>query len=169
MAAPSYPQPGSVRAASGREVRLAVNGCDHVLRLDGSERLSTVLRRDLRLTGVKEGCLEGECGACTVLIDDLPVNACLMLAFQAEGRQITTVEGLAGPDGMLSSLQQAFVDNGAVQCGYCTPGMVMAAQGLLLRNPAPDEVEIRDALAGNLCRCTGFQGIFAAVKAEVAP
>ena len=111
MAAPSNPPRGSLPNVTGREVRLSVNGREHVLRLDGCERLSTVLRRDLRLTGVKEGCLEGECGACTVLIDDLPANACLMLAFQAEGRRITTVEGLAGCDGALSSLQQAFVDN----------------------------------------------------------
>lgn len=147
---------------------LHVNGREHAVQVRASDRLSHILRDGLSLTGLKEGCLEGECGACTVLIDDEPVNACLVLAFQAEGRKITTIEGLENPDGSLSRLQQAFLDKGAVQCGYCTPGMVMAAKGLLMRNAHPDEAEIRLALAGNLCRCTGFQSIVAAVKSEAA-
>jgi len=149
-------------------ITLVVNGQEHALQVRANDRLSHVLRKALDLTGLKEGCLEGECGACTVLIDNEPVNACLVLAFQAEGRKITTVEGLENPDGSLSSLQRAFLDKGAVQCGYCTPGMVMAAKGLLARNAHPDENEIRHALAGNLCRCTGFQSIVKAVKSEAA-
>jgi len=146
------------------EVTFRVNGHERTLNVGASDRLSQVLRNALDLTGLKEGCLEGECGACTVLIDDQPVNACLVLAFQADGRNITTIEGLLNPDGSLSALQQAFLDKGAVQCGYCTPGMIVAAQGLLLSNPCPDDSEIRHALAGNLCRCTGFQSIVEAVK-----
>ncbi len=149
-------------------IGLHVNGQEHVAHVRASDRLSHILRDGLGLTGLKEGCLEGECGACTVLIDDDPVNACLVLAFQAEGRKITTIEGLENPDGSLTRLQRAFLDKGAVQCGYCTPGMVMAAKGLLMRNAHPDEAEIRHALAGNLCRCTGFQSIVAAVKSEAA-
>ncbi len=145
------------------EITLHVNNQDHVLKVAASDRLSGVLRQSLGLTGLKEGCLEGECGACTVLIDGESVNSCLVLAFQVQGKRIVTVEGLETPDGRLSRLQQAFLEKGAVQCGYCTPGMVLAAQGLLNHNPCPDEAEIRHALAGNLCRCTGFQSIVQAV------
>ncbi len=141
-----------------------VNGVKYQQTVPAHETLAHFLRNRLGLTGLKIGCGEGECGACTVLIDGEPVNACLMLAFQAEGRQITTIEGLEKSDGRLSALQQAFVDHGAVQCGYCTAGMVLASEGLLRRNPNPDESEIREALAGNLCRCTGFLGIIDAVK-----
>ncbi|MCP4236202.1 MAG: (2Fe-2S)-binding protein, partial [Aestuariibacter sp.] len=123
------------------------------------------LRNQLGLTGLKVGCGEGECGACTVLLDDEPVNACLVLAFQAAGRRITTIEGLTGPDGTLSALQKSFIEHGAVQCGYCSAGMVLASEGLLRRNPSPDDSEIRNALAGNICRCTGFLSIIEAVKA----
>ncbi|MCP5074844.1 MAG: (2Fe-2S)-binding protein [Rhodobacteraceae bacterium] len=161
---PIAPDPICNSSDSTIAVELLVNGQKHRLKVRGQDRLSSVLRNALGLTGLKEGCLEGECGACTVLLDDQPVNACLVLAFQADGRTVITVEGLENRDGSLSPLQQAFVDKGAIQCGYCTPGMVMAAKGLLLRNPHPVESEIRAALGGNLCRCTGFQNIVEAVK-----
>ena len=129
-----------------------------------ASRLSGFLRDVVGLTSVKEGCCEGECGACTVLLDGQPTNSCLMLAFQAEGREVTTVEGLGGSSG----LQDAFLRLGAVQCGYCTPGILMAVEGLLRANPDPLEVEIRHALAGNICRCTGFETIVQAVAAHAA-
>jgi aerobic-type carbon monoxide dehydrogenase small subunit (CoxS/CutS family) len=144
-------------------VTLTVNGSLRSLDVEPSRRLSSMLRDDLGLTGVKEGCREGECGACTVLLDGKPVNSCLMLAFQADGRSLATIEGQVGAGGELSPLQQAFLKHGAVQCGYCTPGMILAAEGLLIANPHPNEAEIRHALAGNLCRCTGFQPIVDAV------
>src|SRR6059036_962450 len=118
----------------------------------------------LGLTGTKNGCSQGVCGACTVLLDGEPVRACLLLAVRADGRRVTTVEGL-GADGALHRLQQAFVDEGAVQCGFCTPGMLMVALALLEENPRPTEMEVRDALIGNLCRCTGYARIVRAVLA----
>ena len=136
--------------------------------IDPSQRLSDFLRTSQRLTGLKEGCKEGECGACTVLLDGAPVNSCLVLAFQIDGRRVETIEGLRGTNGQPSPLQAAFVAHGGVQCGYCTPGMVMAAEGLLRGNAAPDERAIRHGLAGNLCRCTGYQLIIEAVAAEAA-
>ncbi len=120
------------------------------------------LREGLGLKGVKEGCGVGDCGACTVLLDGSPVNACLTLAVEADGRQVITIEGLC-KEGRLSELQQAFIDHGAVQCGYCSPGMILTSQGLLEENPNPTEVDVRRALAGNLCRCTGYNSIVAAV------
>ncbi len=147
-------------------IAITINGQRRAFDVDPRQRLSEFIRETLDLTGVKEGCREGECGACTVLVDDKPVNSCLMLAFQADGRRIVTIEGLKTPEGDLSPLQRAFVERGAVQCGYCTPGMIMAAEGLLRENPAPDDAEIRHALAGNLCRCTGFQSIVAAVRSQ---
>ena len=149
-------------------VNLSVNGFPRQVDVDPTQRLSSLLREDLGLTGVKEGCREGECGACTVLLDGKPINACLMLAFQADGRSLTTIEGHAGANGELSRLQQSFLDHGAVQCGYCTPGMILAVEGLLIANPHPNEAEIRHALAGNLCRCTGFQPIVDAVLSLAA-
>jgi aerobic-type carbon monoxide dehydrogenase small subunit (CoxS/CutS family) len=146
---------------------LKINGVERVSEVEPGQRLSTFLREALGLTGVKEGCREGECGACTVLVEGRPVNACLMLAFQADGLAVETIEGLA-VDGELSPLQRAFLEGGAVQCGYCTPGMIMAAEGLLRVDPAPDEAAIRHALAGNLCRCTGFQTVVAAVRAAAS-
>ncbi len=127
--------------------------------------LLTVLRETFGLLGVKVGCNGGECGACTVLLDGEPVLACLMLAHQAEGRAVVTVEGLQGPDGELSDLQQAFIDHGAVQCGFCIPGMLLSAEALLERDLEPDREEIRYAIAGNLCRCTGYQQIVDAIEA----
>jgi carbon-monoxide dehydrogenase small subunit len=147
-------------------VDLLVNGSAWRGDVGATERLSEILRERLRLTGLKEGCREGECGACTVLLDGEPVVSCLVLAFQAQGRQITTIEGLE-TDGELDPLQQAFIDHGAVQCGYCTPGMIMAAKGLLESNGAPTEADIRLALAGNLCRCTGYLHIVEAVQSVV--
>jgi aerobic-type carbon monoxide dehydrogenase small subunit (CoxS/CutS family) len=147
-------------------IHVTINGDRRAFDVDPRQRLSEFLRETLDLTGVKEGCREGECGACTVLVDDKAVNSCLMLAFQAHGRRIVTIEGLRTAEGGLSPLQRAFVEQGAVQCGYCTPGMIVAAEGLLRENPAPSEAEIRHALAGNLCRCTGFQTIVAAVRSQ---
>ncbi|MGF7060930.1 (2Fe-2S)-binding protein [Brassicibacter mesophilus] len=128
--------------------------------------LLKMLREDFDFTGAKEGCGQGECGACTVLVDGKPVNACLMLAVDADGRDILTVEGLANGN-ELDQLQMSFITNGALQCGYCTPGMIMSAKGLLLENPNPTEQEIKDAISGNLCRCTGYKKIIEAIKEVV--
>ena len=143
---------------------LKVNGIAYPLELDAGRTLLTVLRGELGLTGAKEGCDDSECGACMVLVDGRPVNSCSYLALQADGREITTVEGLA-KNGELHPLQAAFLDEGGVQCGFCTPGMLISAKALLDRNPDPSEDEIRIALSGNLCRCTGYQGIVRAVQA----
>jgi carbon-monoxide dehydrogenase small subunit len=145
-----------------KKVILTVNDVKHQRTLPYSMTLLEYLREDLGLKGVKEGCGVGDCGACTVLLDGVPVNACLVLAVEADGSQITTIEGLC-KDGSMSDLQQAFIEHGAVQCGYCSPGMILTAQGLLEENPSPGEPEVRRALAGNLCRCTGYDSIVAAV------
>ena len=126
-------------------------------------RLLDVLREELRLTGTKEGCGEGECGACTVIIDGSIVNSCLVPVVQVDGSDITTIEGVAHED-QLHDVQQAFIDHGGAQCGICTPGMILAAVDLLNRNPTPTESDIRNGLAGNLCRCTGYQNIVAAIQ-----
>lgn len=131
--------------------------------LDPSRRLIDILREDFFLTGAKEGCGEGECGSCTVLMDGLPVHSCLVLAGQVEGHEVLTVEGLA-QNGELDLLQNAFVENNAVHCGFCTPGMIMSAKGLLMKNPDPSEAEIREALSGNICRCSDYRQIVMAVK-----
>jgi carbon-monoxide dehydrogenase small subunit len=125
-------------------------------------RLLDVLREELQLTGTKEGCGEGECGACTVIIDGSIVNSCLVPVAQVDGSEITTIEGVAHED-QLHAVQQAFIDHGGAQCGICTPGMILAAVDLLKRNPAPTEADIRNGLAGNLCRCTGYMKIFESV------
>jgi carbon-monoxide dehydrogenase small subunit len=143
-------------------VTITVNGLPRSARVEARQSLAEFLRTDLHLTGTKLGCEQGVCGACTVLVDGEPVRACLMLAVQAAGREVRTVEGLA-TDGRLSVLQQAFTDNHALQCGFCTPGFLMTAQALLEENPGPTEHEIRDALAGGICRCTGYDGLVAAV------
>jgi carbon-monoxide dehydrogenase small subunit len=143
---------------------LKVNEMTYEVDARPTARLLDVLRDQLGLTGTKEGCAEGECGACTVIVDGRAVNACVMLAVQARGKEVLTVEGLA-EDGQLDLLQQKFVEYGAVQCGYCTPGMLMSAKALLMANPVPSDQDIRIALAGNLCRCTGYSAIVAAVKA----
>jgi len=141
---------------------LNVNGQDHDLLCEPSRTLAQALREDLGLTGTKVGCGVGDCGACTVLVDGQTVNSCLVLAAQATGKAIVTIEGLAdGPK--LHPIQAAFVEQGAIQCGFCSPGMILSAKALLDANPAPSEPEIRQGLSGNLCRCTGYQKIVQAV------
>jgi carbon-monoxide dehydrogenase small subunit len=142
---------------------LTVNGEEHELLVPVHKTLLEVLREDLGLTGTKHGCELGECGTCTVLVDGQPVLSCLALPVMLQGRAITTVEGLA-VEGRLHPLQEAFVELGAAQCGYCTPGMLLTAQALLERTPAPTREQIREALAGNLCRCTGYTKILDAVE-----
>ena len=144
-------------------LHLRVNGDDYSVAVPVHRTLLEVLREDLLLTGTKHGCEVGECGACTVLVDGEPMLSCLTLAADVEGREITTVEGLAN-NGELHPLQVAFAERGAAQCGYCTPGMLMTAKALLDKNPTPTEDEIREALSGNLCRCTGYLKIIEAVR-----
>jgi aerobic carbon-monoxide dehydrogenase small subunit len=144
-------------------VTFNVNGEMRTVQAWPLARLLDVLREELRLTGTKEGCGEGECGACSVLIDGELVNSCLVPVVQARDAKITTIEGIADGE-RLHALQQAFIDSGGAQCGICTPGMIMAALYLLERNPHPSETEIRNGLAGNLCRCTGYMKIFDAVR-----
>ena len=141
---------------------LRVNGVACPVEIEPHASLLNTVRDVIGLTGAKEGCDDSECGACMMLLDGLPVNACSYLALQAEGREITTVEGLA-PAGEVNDLQRAFLREGGVQCGFCTPGMLISATALLQRNPAPTEEEVRLALGGNLCRCTGYDGIVKAV------
>ena len=141
-----------------------LNGKEASAEVEGGMRLVDLLRGPLGLTGTKEGCGEGECGACTVTVDGKAVSSCLFPAVEADGRSVVTIEGLAGPRGTLSPIQRAFVEHGAIQCGFCTPGMIMSAQALLEAHPDPTEDEIRDALLGNLCRCTGYTQIVEAVK-----
>ena len=143
---------------------LTVNGRKYQVSLKGSETLLDCLRSHMGLTGTKKGCDQGDCGACTVLVDGVPVNACLMLASEASGREITTIEGLARGEG-LHPLQEAFIRHNAVQCGFCTPGMIVTASALLKESPHPGEKEIRHYLQGNLCRCTGYVKIVEAVQA----
>ena len=142
---------------------LEVNGTSFSVELDAGRTLLSVLRGELGLTGSKEGCDDSECGACMVLIDGQPVNSCSFLALQADGRAVTTVEGLASGS-ELHPLQRAFLEHGGVQCGFCTPGMLISATALLRANPDPSDEEVRIALAGNLCRCTGYDGIVRAVR-----
>ncbi|MFQ5828310.1 MAG: (2Fe-2S)-binding protein [Candidatus Methylomirabilia bacterium] len=143
---------------------LTINGESYDVLVEPHRTLLEVLRNELGLTGTKESCLEAECGACTVLLDGMAVNSCVLLAAQCQGRSVLTIEGLAGPGG-LHPLQEAFIQYGAVQCGYCTPGMILVAKAYLDENPTPAKVEIREALSGNLCRCTGYQRIVDAVSA----
>ncbi|HJM42707.1 MAG: (2Fe-2S)-binding protein [Nitrospinota bacterium] len=146
------------------ECTLDINGRSHTVSVRPDETLLDALRERLNLTGSKEGCGEGDCGACTIQVDGRAVNACLLLAADAGGREIRTIEGLA-ENGELSPVQRAFVENGGIQCGFCIPGMLMSAAALLQKNPNPTDWEIREALAGNLCRCTGYIKIFQSVKA----
>ena len=148
-------------------VTFILNGQPVSKDLAPSRRLIDVLREDFLLTGAKEGCGEGECGSCTILMDGLPVHACMVLAGQLDGHRLLTIEGLSA-SGELDILQQAFIENNAVHCGFCTPGMIMAAKGLLLQNPDPTEEEIRTAISGNICRCSDYRQIVMAVKDAAA-
>ena len=145
------------------EIRLDCNGEALALTVDTDSLLIDALRETAGLTGSKKGCGTGDCGGCTVLLDGLPVPSCLVLAATAEGKEIVTIEGLASASG-LHPVQQSFIDSGAVQCGYCTPGMIMMAVGLLTQDPHPTDEHIRTGLAGNLCRCTGYTKIINAVR-----
>ena len=149
------------------EAVLNVNGTDYPVEIEPGRSLLSVVRTELGMPGSKEGCDDSECGACMVLLDGRPVNSCSFLALQAEGRRIVTVEGLED-EGELHPLQRQFLEHGGVQCGFCTPGMLISAKALLDQNPDPSEDEIRIALSGNLCRCTGYQGIVRAVQAAAA-
>jgi len=144
-------------------LRVTINGRPQSFDAERPRTLLALLREEAGLTGTKEGCGNGECGACTVLLDGQPVRSCLVLAQEADGREVTTVEGLAD-NGELLPLQQAFVDAGAVQCGYCTPGFLLAAHALLSSDPRPDRAAILAAFGGHLCRCTGYEAILAAVE-----
>jgi len=153
---------------ANHSITVTVNGSQEYLDVPSNLTLLQMLRDKLALTGTKNGCEAGECGACTVLVDGEPVNSCMMLAVEVDGREVTTVEGLArlyGDEDQLSPLQDAFVEHNAVQCGFCTPGVLISAHALLERNPDPTEEEIREALVGNLCRCTGYLRIIEAVQA----
>ena len=144
------------------KIQFTINGRAHTLEVFAMARLLDVLREDLQLTGTKEGCGEGECGACTVIVDGRIVNSCLVPVGQVDGSEIKTIEGVANEE-ELHAVQQAFIEHGGAQCGICTPGMVLSAVDLLERNPQPTEADIRTALAGNLCRCTGYMKIFESV------
>jgi carbon-monoxide dehydrogenase small subunit len=151
------------RMALKNLVRFTVNNEYHELELDPSRTLLDVLRKDLGLTGTKYGCGEGDCGACTVLIDGKPVNSCLMLIVKADGKEIITIEGLAKDD-ELHPIQEAFINHGAIQCGFCSPGMILSAKSILDENSNPSEEEIKKGISGNLCRCTGYQKIVEAIQ-----
>jgi carbon-monoxide dehydrogenase small subunit len=145
-------------------INLRVNGDDFTLGVKANTLLVNLLRDRLNLTGTKKGCELGNCGSCTVLLDGKPVNSCLILALEADGHEILTIEGVAESE-ELDKLQQSFIDHAAVQCGYCTSGMILSAKALLARNPNPTETEVRKAIAGNLCRCTGYVNIVKAILA----
>ena len=143
-------------------ITLTVNGLDYPVVVDMGRNLLSVLRTEIGLTGTKEGCDDSECGACMVLLDDQPVNSCSYLALQAQGKSVTTIEGVMPADG-LHAIQRSLLEEGGVQCGFCTPGIIMSTRALLDGNPSPSEEEIRIGLSGNLCRCTGYAKILAAV------
>lgn len=155
-------------SAQHREVRVTVNGQQHTVSVDVRKPLVDLLREDLDLTGTHVGCRSGDCGACTVKLNGEVVKSCLRLAASVDGAEITTIEGLAEEDGTLTAVQQSFWDEYGFQCGYCLPGMLFCSSELLERNPDPDEAQIRHAIDGNLCRCTGYHGIVRAVQAAAA-
>ncbi len=144
-------------------ISLAINNKEYEVAVNPNRTLADFLRYDLGLTGTKKGCEMGECGSCTVIMDGKTVNSCLVLAMQANGSSILTVEGLEGVEG-LHPIQEAFVEHGAIQCGFCSPGMLLSAKTLLDKNPSPSETEVREAISGNLCRCTGYQKIVEAIQ-----
>ena len=146
-----------------QELKCVVNGKDVAIMIDPSHSLADVIRYDLGLTGTKKGCEEGECGACTVLVDGLPVDSCIVPAMKAQGRSILTIEGLE-QNGELDPIQEAFVEAGAIQCGFCTPGVVLSAKALLMREASPTKEEVRDELSGHFCRCTGYLQFYDAVR-----
>lgn len=150
-----------------RTITLSVNGKDTTLKVSTNKTLLSVLREDLKLTGTKPGCSNSECGACTVLMDGTPIYSCHRLAVEADGHQVTTIEGISNGS-ELSALQQAFVDEGAFQCGYCTPGFILASTALLASSPNPSELEVRQALSGNICRCGSYPHIVNAVLAAAS-
>ena len=145
-------------------VTLNINDQDYEVIVSPTDLLVDVIRKKIGLTGTKKGCGQGDCGSCTVLIDGKPELSCIKLAVSAVGKKITTIEGIANPDGTLHPLQESFLDHGAVQCGFCTPGMILSSKALIDRNPNPTREEIKTALAGNACRCTGYVNILAAVE-----
>jgi len=147
-----------------QQISLEINGRVYDLVISQRDLLVDVIRKKIGLTGTKKGCGKGDCGACTVLVDGDPTLSCLTLAVTCNGKKITTIEGLAQPGGKLHPIQEAFVNHGAIQCGYCTPGMVMSAKGLLDKNPKPTELEVKRAIEGNLCRCTGYKRIVEAIQ-----
>jgi len=148
-----------------KEITITINGDTYNLAVDPWRTLNEVLRNDLNLTGTKLGCGTGDCGACTVLVDGRTVSSCLTLAVEVDGKEVITIEGLAPSGDQLHPIQKAFIENGAIQCGFCTPGMELSALYLLKNNPRPTEAEIREALSGNLCRCTGYNKIVEAIAA----
>jgi carbon-monoxide dehydrogenase small subunit len=150
-----------------KDINLKVNGKIYAIQVDSKDMLVDVIRDKVGLTGTKEGCGTGECGACTVLINSEPVNSCLYLAIRAEGKEILTIEGLGNP-ASLHPLQQAFVENGAVQCGFCAPGMLLSAHALLVKNPNPSEQEIRKGISGNICRCSGYVKVIKSIQQAAA-
>ncbi len=147
-------------------IELRVNGRTHELAVEPSKLLLDALREDLRLTGSKRGCDDSSCGACTVQVDDIPMLACTLLAASCQGQEITTIEGVS-EHGSLAAIQKAYGDWGGAQCGFCTPGFIMTVKHLLANNPEPTEEEVRDALSGNLCRCTGYSQMYQAIKAAI--
>lgn len=151
-----------------KEINFVLNGSEVTVTVEAHKRLIDILRDSLGYTGTKEGCGEGECGACTVIVDEHAVNSCLFPAFDVEGKNVTTIEGLQKSSNQLSIIQEAFVQQGGIQCGFCTPGMIMSTKALLDSNPEPTDEEIRDALLGNLCRCTGYIQIIESVKSAAS-
>ncbi len=147
-----------------QHIQMTINGDPRDFLVEPNTLLMNLLRNEMELTGTKYGCGTGQCGACTVLVNGEPVLSCLTLALAADGADILTIEGVAGPDGNLDPIQEAFLDTAAIQCGYCTPGMVLMAKDLLNRNPSPSEEQIREHIKGNLCRCTGYHRIVQAIK-----